>query len=66
MDESPTLFAALINWTPFIVWLVLTLYIAILLRRYIRERATFQKALLEQFQRHTQSIEQLAARTRQS
>jgi membrane protein implicated in regulation of membrane protease activity len=65
MDETPTLFAALINWTPFIVWLVLTLYIAVLLRRYIHERLAFQKSLLEQFQRHTQAIERLAAQTRQ-
>lgn len=60
MDESPTLFAVLINWTPFIVWLVLTGYLVALLRRYIRERAVFQKSLLEQFQRHTQAIERIA------
>jgi hypothetical protein len=62
VDESPTLLAALINWTPLIVWLVLMLYIAVLLKRYIRERVAFQKALLEH---HTQAIERLAAQTRQ-
>jgi len=61
VEEAPTLLAALINWTPFIVWLILSGYIAVLMRRYIRQRAVFQESMLDHMQRHTQAIERIAA-----
>jgi len=60
VEEAPTLLAALINWTPFI-WLILSGYIAVLMRRYIRQRAVFQESMLDHMQRHTQAIERIAA-----
>lgn len=56
--EQPTLFEAIINWTPFVVWTALGVYFVTRFNTYVRNRTRTDKQMLEALDRIASAIQE--------
>lgn len=56
-EPEPTLTTLIVNWLPFVLYLVVTLYIARIVHRYTTERSKADRDLIETLSRIATALE---------